>query len=272
MGRLAALLIGLLLVLVALAGHAHALMKAGAGVVGGGLNVRMGPAGGTPPLDGLTTPAAAYSLRKLRTAYAGSAVRIRRASDNAEINVGFLGFVPGLGAPLDVAAANAHCAATTCFVVTWYDQSGNARDGTRAAAQQPSFIFNCNGTLPCLRSSSSGQLLGAPNSAVALPVTLNGVAIRNSGAGTCVFPQHYEANNSLGSGPANQWVTYSSGGVPAAAADAAWHSAVGILNNGANATSLRVDGGSDVTGTVTVSTTAEPLAVLRGRRDGVQRG
>jgi hypothetical protein len=34
-------------------------------------------------------PAAAYSLRKLRSAYAGGPVRVRRSSDNAEANIGF---------------------------------------------------------------------------------------------------------------------------------------------------------------------------------------
>jgi hypothetical protein len=41
-------------------------------------------------LDQLSAPAAAaYSLRKLRAAYTGSAVRVRRSSDNAELDIGF---------------------------------------------------------------------------------------------------------------------------------------------------------------------------------------
>jgi hypothetical protein len=43
-----------------------------------------------PILDQLSAPsAAAYSLRKLRAAYAGSAIRVRRSTDNAELNIGF---------------------------------------------------------------------------------------------------------------------------------------------------------------------------------------
>jgi hypothetical protein len=42
---------------------------------------------------------AAYSLRKLRTAYSGSAIRIRRTSDSAELDIGFVGGV------VDTAAA-----------------------------------------------------------------------------------------------------------------------------------------------------------------------
>ena len=41
-------------------------------------------------LDQLTTPsAAAYSSRKLRAAYTGNAIRVRRSSDNAELDIGF---------------------------------------------------------------------------------------------------------------------------------------------------------------------------------------
>ncbi len=40
-------------------------------------------------LDDYPSAAAAYSVRKLRSAYTGSAIRVRRASDNAEQNIGF---------------------------------------------------------------------------------------------------------------------------------------------------------------------------------------
>jgi hypothetical protein len=41
-------------------------------------------------LDSLSVSgAAAYSLRKLRTAYTGNAIRVRRSSDSAELNIGF---------------------------------------------------------------------------------------------------------------------------------------------------------------------------------------
>ena len=41
-------------------------------------------------LDIYSGAAAAYSLRKLRTVYAGSAIRVRRSSDSAEQDFGFL--------------------------------------------------------------------------------------------------------------------------------------------------------------------------------------
>jgi hypothetical protein len=41
-------------------------------------------------LDTYSGAAVAYSLRKLRTAYSGSAIRVRRSSDNAEQDFGFV--------------------------------------------------------------------------------------------------------------------------------------------------------------------------------------
>ena len=51
----------------------------------------------TPPvvnllLDDYPNSAVAYSLRKLRTAYTGAAIRVRRSSDNAEQDIGFNDF------------------------------------------------------------------------------------------------------------------------------------------------------------------------------------
>jgi hypothetical protein len=50
----------------------------------------------TPPapsllLDTYTGAAVAYSLRQLRTAYTGAAIRVRRSSDNAEQDINFVG-------------------------------------------------------------------------------------------------------------------------------------------------------------------------------------
>lgn len=50
--------------------------------------------GGVAPsllLDTYTNAAVAYSLRKLRTAYSGSAIRVRRSSDNTEQDIAFSG-------------------------------------------------------------------------------------------------------------------------------------------------------------------------------------
>jgi hypothetical protein len=59
----------------------------GGGGEGGGGG---GGGGGTPLLDTYTDAAAAFSLRKLRAAYSGNAIRVRRSNDNAEQDIGFI--------------------------------------------------------------------------------------------------------------------------------------------------------------------------------------
>ena len=86
-------------------------------------------------LDTYSGAAAAYSLRRLRTAYTGDAIRVRRESDNTEQDIGFV------GEDLNTSALTTFCSGTNGFVKTWYDQSGNARDATQStAAQQPQIV------------------------------------------------------------------------------------------------------------------------------------
>ena len=90
----------------------------------------------TPILDLYPNAAAAYSVRKLRTLYTGSAIRVRRSTDNAEENIGF----DGLG-DLDNTALTTFCSGTNGFVTTWYDQSGNGNNATQpTAANQPQIV------------------------------------------------------------------------------------------------------------------------------------
>jgi hypothetical protein len=86
-------------------------------------------------LDTYPNAAAAYSVRKLRIAYTGSAIRVRRSSDNTEQDIGFS------GANLDTSALTTFCSGTNGFVTTWYDQSGNGYNATQTtAANQPQIV------------------------------------------------------------------------------------------------------------------------------------
>ena len=88
------------------------------------------------PLDVVAGAAATYGLRLLRTAYAGPAVRVRRSSDNTELDIGFTA-----SGDLDTVALLAFTGAGSGFVTTWYDQSGNGRDATQTtAANQPRIV------------------------------------------------------------------------------------------------------------------------------------
>lgn len=93
----------------------------------------------TPPtsltLDLITTqPAAAYGFRKLRSAYTGAAIRVRRSSDNAEQDIGFV------GNSLDTAALTSFVGVSTAYLVTKYDQSTNGNNATQATTtRQPQY-------------------------------------------------------------------------------------------------------------------------------------
>ena len=72
---------------------------------------------------------AAYSLRQLRTEYAGPSVRVRRSSDNTEQDFGFA------SGSLDTDLLLAFCGSGDGFVRTLYDQTVNGNH-----QQQPSEI------------------------------------------------------------------------------------------------------------------------------------
>ena len=78
----------------------------------------------------------AYSLRKLKTGQT-RAIRVRRSSDNAEQDIGFV------GNELDTVSLLSFCGVGNGFVTTWYDQSGNGYNATQGAqANQPQIVSN----------------------------------------------------------------------------------------------------------------------------------
>lgn len=63
-----------------------------------------------------------YSMRKVILDYTGPAIRVRRSSDDAEQDIGFV------GVDLDIAALLSFVAGGDGFVTIIYDQSGNGKD------------------------------------------------------------------------------------------------------------------------------------------------
>jgi hypothetical protein len=126
--------------------------------------------GGIPLLDDFPGATGAFSLRKLRSTYTGSAVRVRRLSDNAQQDIGFVGL------NLDTSALLAFAGSGSCSVVNWYNQaSGSTVFLTQAAdASQPlivasgslyafangKFGIKFNGSNQRFTRSSSGINLG----------------------------------------------------------------------------------------------------------------
>src|ERR1051326_626526 len=99
-------------------------------MVGIGLNAS---AAGTGPCDiyasGGTPCVAAHStVRALFGAYNGNLYQVRRASDNATLNIGVL----SAGGIANAAAQDSFCAGTTCLITIIYDQSGRGNHLTQA--------------------------------------------------------------------------------------------------------------------------------------------
>ena len=101
--------------------------------------------------------AAAYSLRLLNSDYAGSAIRVRRSSDNAEQDIGF-----DRDGNLNTGALLAFCGAANGFVTTWYDQSGNARNATQSTAANQPKVVNAGSVL--IDANGKPRIQSVPNS------------------------------------------------------------------------------------------------------------
>ena len=90
----------------------------------------------TPLLDTYSGAAAAYSLRLLDSSYVGSAIRVRRSSDNTEQDIGFNVF-----GELDTVSLLAFAGTGSAYVKVWYCQSGNSNDATQTATgSQPKIV------------------------------------------------------------------------------------------------------------------------------------
>ena len=76
----------------------------------------------------------ACSLQKLRSAYEGSAIRVRRSSDNAEQDIGFT------GDDIDSSSLLTFVGAGDGFVTIAYDQVGSSNFTQTTAARQPKVV------------------------------------------------------------------------------------------------------------------------------------
>lgn len=118
-------------------------------------------------LDSLPTPAAAYSLRLLRSAYAGPLVQVRRASDNATQDIN-----PTGAGDLDETALLAFCGSSSCYVQTWYDQSGNGINATQSTAASQPQLVNA-GTIQRMGSKAGVQIAANNQALVVSGITWN---------------------------------------------------------------------------------------------------
>jgi hypothetical protein len=155
-------------------------------------------------LDLYPGAAAAYSLRKLRTAYTGAAIRVRRSSDNAEQDIGFV------DNELNTASLLSFVGSGNGFVRTWYDQSGNARDTTQTTeGNQPQIVasgslITVNNKAGIRWTNGQNQRLIANFTTIAQPVSFFSVSKLSAASGINASTLFDSYNNS-------QFVLYNSG-------------------------------------------------------------
>jgi hypothetical protein len=92
------------------------------------------------PLDKLgvntQSPAAAFGLRLLTTCYQGKAIKVRRSSDDAMLDIGFK-----VNGDLDDAALTSFIGSSDGYIVKWYDQSGTGLDASQSdLTKQPKIV------------------------------------------------------------------------------------------------------------------------------------
>ena len=110
------------------------------------------------PLDQVASCKLAVGLRLLKSTYTGSAIRLRRNSDNVEADFGFL------GTDLDVTAISNWLAGASAYCVKLYDQSGNGNDMVpTVVSAQPLYVSDGLNNKPILRFNTSQNIRNTVN-------------------------------------------------------------------------------------------------------------
>jgi hypothetical protein len=101
-------------------------------------------------------PTIGLSLRKL-TPNATNCIRVRRSSDNTELDIGFVANTPN--SPIDTTALLSFVGAGNGFITTWYDQSTNNNNAIQTTAANQPRIVN-SGVVDVLNSNTSMVMNG----------------------------------------------------------------------------------------------------------------
>lgn len=120
-------------------------------------------------LDNYTGAKVAVSVRQLSGTYTGPCLRVRRASDDSEVDIGFD------GGEINELELSVFCAATDCYVTKWYDQSGNGKDFFAIASNNEPLIVS-SGTIEKVNGKVAIHADGTDDF-----FTTDGVLINNTG-------------------------------------------------------------------------------------------
>ncbi len=131
----------------------------------------------TGTLDSVSTDAV-FAMRRLRSAYTGALLRVRRSSDSTEQDIS-----ANIAGKLDTTTLASFCGSASCYVRTWYDQSGNARDAVQATTSAQPRIVDAGvieqyNALPTMYLNTASNLVSA--TPFTTSYTLSTVASRNS--------------------------------------------------------------------------------------------
>lgn len=138
--------------------------------LGLGIGLGLWSAGSAPYIgqaDRTTTASRSlYGLTKLRAAYTGAAITVRRSSDNATSNIGFTA-----SGELDVSALLTFVGSNSGFVTTWFDQSTNGFNQTQGTTGLQPRIVNAGivdrmAGRPAVYFNGSTYLTGSASAAV----------------------------------------------------------------------------------------------------------
>lgn len=183
------------------------------------------------PLDRVTGAFRAYSLRKINTAYTGNAIIVRRSSDDTTTNIGFLP-----NGDLDTPSLLSFCKTDSCFVTTWYDQSGNGRNATQSTLTAQPRIVNAgalemiNGRVALRFDGVDDAIAGATNN---LANSSFNLVVAQVDAGASITLQSKATSGSSGTGGQKYLLSPPQGGaVNAGSGISLGENGVGVYEHG----------------------------------------
>lgn len=115
--------------------------------------------------------------RRTLTSYTGPLVRIRRSSNNAEQDFGYV-----TNGDLDTAAIATFIGAGSGFVTSVYDQAGEDGPNNPVSSTQPIYVASGYSGKPVMRFSAHRLATTFVSAALIQPVSIYAVAILNTGA------------------------------------------------------------------------------------------
>ena len=216
-------------------------------------------------LDGQTDVVFTASVRRVRTAYTGALLNIRRSSDNATQDF-------GTGQPqVYWADVSTFIGGGTAFIVTWYDQSGNGRNLTQAtAANQPSLV-NASNSRPAVLGDGVSSYMTTASFSISQPLTFYSVYRRVTlaqssfenlfeGQGSSNDPTFYYSNGPT-IGP-SMWAGNQFGSNTTAQPTGTRGATSGVFNNASSIMEVNSSSISSFTGTTSTTNLSGGLIIF----------